>query len=163
MVIIEEPDRRILVELQKDGRLSNAELSQRVGMSSSPCWRRVRRLEEDEIILGYRASLSPSALGLGLIAFVSVKIGAHSDDEAEAFGRAVQDVPEIVACYSITGAADFLLQIVTADLESYAMLSAKVLRRLPGIKEMNSSLMLNEVKAFKGFPIQAGGVSRSQR
>ncbi|WP_306118545.1 MULTISPECIES: Lrp/AsnC family transcriptional regulator [unclassified Roseitalea] len=141
--------------------MSNAELSQRVGMSCSPCWRRVKRLEEDEIILGYRASLSPSALGL--IAFVSVKIGAHSDDEAEAFGRALQDVPEIVACYSITGAADFLLQIVTADLESYAMLSAKVLRRLPGIKEMNSSLMLNEVKAFKGFPIQAGGVSRSQR
>lgn len=148
-----EPDRRILQELQTEGRLSNAELAQRVHMSTSPCWRRVRRLEQDGLIQGYRAALDPRALGYGVIAFVSIKIGVDSDEDAETFGRAVQDVPEIVACYSITGSSDFFLQVVAKDLEDYAQLSAKILRRLPGIKEINSSLMLDEIKPFSGYPV----------
>ncbi|MGB6228941.1 MAG: Lrp/AsnC family transcriptional regulator [Litorimonas sp.] len=150
---LKTPDRRILAELQKDGRLSNADLAQRVGMSPSPCWRRVRRFEDEGIIQGYAATLSTSALGLGVTAFVAIRIGAHTDDEAEAFGLAVQDVPEIVACHSVTGPSDFVLQVVAADLDAYAALSAKVLRRLPGIKEMTSSVVLEEVKGFKGLPV----------
>lgn len=153
MTDLTEPDRRILKKLQEDGRLSNTELSQSVNMSASHCWRRMRRLEQDGFIKNYRANLSLPALGLGVVAFVLVKIGVHTDDDAEAFGNAVQNVPQIVACYSITGSADFMLQIVAKDLEDYADLSAKVLRRLPGIKEVNSSLVLDEVKSFEGVPV----------
>lgn len=146
-------DRRILRELQRDGRLTNAELAERTGMSASPCWRRTRRLEECGVIRHYRADLDRTKLGLGVLVFVSVQIDTHSDEDASAFEKAVVALPQVVSCHSVGGAADFLLQVVCDDLNSYADFSMTVLRRLPSIKAMSSSFALKEIKQYAGLPI----------
>jgi Lrp/AsnC family transcriptional regulator, leucine-responsive regulatory protein len=105
-------DRRIIRTLQADGRLSNADLSQRVGLSASPCLRRVHRLEHEGYIEGYRAMLSRDQIGLGLTVFVGVKIAGHASAEATAFEQAVVAFPEIVACHMVSGEVDYLLEVV---------------------------------------------------
>lgn len=150
---IDEADRRILTALQSDGRLSNADLAEATGMSTSPCWRRTRRLEEEGYIQGYRAMIDRKRLGMGVLVFVSVQIDTHSVEEASAFERAVVDYPQIVSCHSIGGGADFLLQVVCSDLDDYADFSMEHLRRMPGIKAMTSSFALKEIKPFQGWPI----------
>ena len=102
-------DRRIVTELQANARLSNIELADRVGLSPSPCLRRVRRLEQDGYIDGYRASLRRSRLGLGFSAFLGVKINGHANEQALSFERTVVDMPEVVACHLVSGEADYLL------------------------------------------------------
>jgi DNA-binding Lrp family transcriptional regulator len=147
-------DRRILAELQDDGRLSNNELAERVAMSASPCWRRTRALEEDGVIRGYRAELDPRKLGWGVLVFVLVQIDAHGEDDASAFERGVAELDEVIACHSLGGAADFLLQVVARDLDSYAEFAMTVLRRLPRIKAMTSNFALKEIKPFRGLPVR---------
>ena len=105
-------DRRIIRALQADGRLSNADLAQRVGLSASPCLRRVHRLEHEGYIEGYRAMLSRDQIGLGLTVFVGVKIEGHASAEATAFEQAVVAFPEIVACHMVSGEVDYLLEVV---------------------------------------------------
>ncbi len=150
---LDDADRRILQALQKDGRLSNAELAEQTGMSTSPCWRRTRRLEEQGLIMGYRAILDRKQLGMGVLVFVSVQIDTHSEEEAGAFERAIATLPKIVSCHSVGGVADFLLQVVCRDLDDYAEFSMNRLRRLPGIKAMTSSFALKEIKSDNGWPI----------
>ena len=104
---LEAVDARILDTLQSDGRLTNQALADRVGMSTSPCWRRVNRLEQDGVIAGYRAVLDRQKLGLEVLAFVRVKIDSHNADEAEAFSRGIMRLNEVVACYSVAGDAGF--------------------------------------------------------
>ena len=148
-----DADRRILHELQRDGRLTNAELAGRVGMSASPCWRRTRALEDGGVIRGYRAEVDPRRAGWGVLVFVLVQIDAHSDEDASAFGRGVARLDEVVACHSVGGGADFLLQVVARDLDHYADFSMTVLRRLPGIKVMNSHFALKEIKRSAEVPL----------
>lgn len=148
-------DIRILDALQSDGRLTNQALADRVGLSTSPCWRRVNRLEEDGVISGYRAELDRPSIGLGVLAFVRVSIDSHSEAEAEAFARAVGRLDEVIACYSVAGDADFLLQVVSRDLDTYADFAMNVIRRLPRIKEMQTTFVLKEIKAFAGYPVAA--------
>lgn len=150
---LEPGDVRILRALQAEGRLTNQELAERVGMSTSPCWRRVKRLEEAGVIRGYRASLDRRALGLGVLAFVRVVIDSHSKAEAEKFERDVQALEEVIACWSVAGDADFMLQVVAADLDAYAEFAMTVIRRLPGIKQMHTTLVLKELKATAGLPL----------
>ena len=150
---LEPVDVRILDALQSDGRLTNQALSAEVGLSTSPCWRRVRQLEEAGIIGGYRAALDRQKIGLGVLAFVRVKIDSHSEAEAEEFSRSVTRLKEVVACYSIAGDADFLLQVVSPDLETYAEFALTVVRRLPRIKEMQTTFVLKEIKSFAGLPL----------
>jgi len=145
--MLDAADRRILQTLQADGRLTNVELAERVGMSASPCWRRVRQLETAGIIKGYRAEIDRRKVGLGVLALVSVEIDSHTEAEAKRFEAEVARVPEVVACYSVSGQADFLLQVVAADLDSYADFAMTVIRRLPGIKAMHTSFVLKEIKA----------------
>lgn len=152
---LDASDLRILTVLQKDGRLTNQALSAEVGMSPSPCWRRVRQLEESGVIQGYRAVLGRKEIGLGVSAFIRVKIDSHSEAEAEAFTREVAALTEVVACYSIAGDADFLLQVVARDLDAYSDFAMNVVRRLPRIKEMQTTFVLKEVKPFTGFPLMA--------
>lgn len=146
-------DRRILEALQADGRLSNVELADRVAMSASPCWRRVRQLESSGIIKGYRAELDRRKLGLGVLALVSVQIDRHGDADARRFEDEVARLPEVIACYSVSGEADFLLQVVSRDLDTYADFAMTVIRRLPGIKAMHTSFVLKEIKEPGPLPV----------
>lgn len=147
-------DIKILTSLQKDARITNQTLAEQLGMSASPCWRKVRKLEEDEVIQGYRAVLDRRKIGLGVMVFVRVSIDSHSEAEARKFEQEVMELEDVVACYSIGGDADFLLQVVSRDLDSYAEFSMSVIRRLPGIKEMQSMFVLKEIKPFVAFPIK---------
>ncbi|ACM27699.1 Lrp/AsnC family transcriptional regulator [Agrobacterium sp. SHOUNA12C] len=154
---LEAVDTRILGALQNDGRLTNQALSAEVGLSTSPCWRRVRQLEESGVIQSYTAVLDRRQIGLGVLAFIRVKIDSHSEAEAEEFSQDVLKLSEVVACYSIAGDADFLLQVVAADLDGYADFAMRVVRRLPRIKEMQTTFVLKEIKPFRGFPLDVAG------
>lgn len=151
--IFDASDAAILGALQQDARLTVAELAERVHLSTSPVWRRVKRLEEGGVIAGYRASLDRRALGWGVLAFIAVTIEDHGEEQALAFEAAVAALPEIVACWSIAGSADFLLQVVGRDLDSYADFAMTTIRRMPGIKAMRTIFTLKEVKAPSPWPI----------
>ena len=152
-IALDRTDVRILHALQEDARLTNAELAAKVGLSASPCWRRVRRLEERGAIRAYQAVIDRKVVGLGVLAFVRVQIDRHSDEDARRFEAEVSTLPEVVACYSIAGEADFLLQVVADDLDTYAEFAMTVVRRLPGIKEMNTSFVLKEIKPLAATPV----------
>ncbi|WP_455817318.1 Lrp/AsnC family transcriptional regulator [Pseudomonas cerasi] len=148
-------DMKILALLQSDARITNQTLADNIGMSASPCWRKVRKLEEDEVIQGYRAVLNRKKIGLGVMVFVRVSIDSHSEAEAHKFEQEVTALEDVVACYSIGGDADFLLQVVAQDLDAYADFAMKVIRRLPGIKEMQSMFVLKEIKPLVSYPVKA--------
>lgn len=152
---MEAADARILAALQAEGRLTNQELADRVGLSASPCWRRVRQMEEAGVIEGYRALVDRRKIGLGVLAFVRVKIDSHSEAEARKFEDDIQRLDEVVACYSLAGSADFLLQVAAADLDAYAEFAMNVIRRLPRITEMETAIVLKEVKPQTGWPVRA--------
>jgi len=160
---IDAIDLRLLELLQENGRLTNVELAQRVVLSPSPCWRRLQRLESSGLVKGYGAVLDRRRIGLGIMAFVSVVIESHSEAEAKAFEAAVQNLPEIVACHSISGQADFILQVLAEDMDTYADFAMNVIRRLPGIKAMHTSFALKEVKASTFLPLRRLGASGAGR
>ncbi|HEV2675628.1 MAG TPA: Lrp/AsnC family transcriptional regulator, partial [Aliidongia sp.] len=139
------------------------ELAERVGMSASPCWRRVKRLEESGVIRGYQAVVDRRAVGLGVLAFVRVLIDTHSHDEAQRFEHDVRELEQVIACYSVAGESDFLLQVVAADLDAYAEFAMTIIRRLPGIKEMHTMFVLKEIKAATAVPIGAGTATAAAR
>ncbi|AHG42338.1 AsnC family transcriptional regulator [Pseudomonas syringae CC1557] len=147
-------DIRILTALQQDGRVTNQTLADQIGMSASPCWRRVKQLEEHRYIQGYKAVLDRRKIGLGVMVFIRVSIDRHSEAEARKFEQEVMQLEDVVACYSIGGDADFLLQVVARDLDSFADFAMTVVRRLPGIKEMQSMFVLKEIKPFVSFPVK---------
>lgn len=152
---LDSSDRAILSALQADARVTVAELADKVKLSTSPTWRRVKRLEEDGLIAGYHVALDRRALGWGVLAFIHVSIEDHSDAQARAFENAVEALPEIVACWSIAGSSDFLLQVVARDLDTYAEFAMTTVRRLPGIKAMQTSFTLKEVKPPTPWPLPA--------
>jgi Lrp/AsnC family leucine-responsive transcriptional regulator len=139
-------DQRILAALQRDGRLTNVELAEEVGLSPSPCLRRVRMLEQAGVIKGYHATLDRGGLGLSLTVFVAVKVERHHDKSATAFRDAVQSWPEVVSCHLISGEADFLLQIVVADLAAYERFLLDTLLHLPGVSDIRSNFAIQTVK-----------------
>ena len=147
-------DAKILAALQQDGRTTNQTLADGIGMSASPCWRRVRQLEEHKVIQGYRAVLDRRKIGLGVLVFVRVTIDRHSEVEARKFEQEVMALEDVVACYSIGGDADFLLQVVSRDLDTFADFAMSVIRRLTGIKEMQSMFVLKEIKPFMAYPVK---------
>lgn len=151
---LDATDVKILTALQQDGRITNQTLAEQIGMSASPCWRRVRQLEEHRFVLGYRAVLDRRKIGLGVMVFIRVSIDSHSEAEAQKFEQEVMQLEHVVACYSIGGDADFLLQVVARDLDAFADFAMSVVRRLPGIKEMQSMFVLKEIKPFVSFPVK---------
>ncbi len=157
-MILDDLDRRILAALQADARISNVDLAARVGLSPSPCLRRVRLLEEAGVIAGYHASLDRAALGLGLLVFVSVKVERHHDSGADAFRQAVQDLAEVVSCHLVSGEADFLLQVMLPDLPAYERFLLETLLKLPGVKDIRSNFAIATVKAPAALPL--GHLSR---
>lgn len=150
---LDDIDRRILAALQRDGRLTNVELAEEVGLSPSPCLRRVRGLERGGLIKGYHATLDRPAIGLGLTVFVGVKVERHRDDTAEAFREAVRAMPQVVSCHLVSGEADFLLQVVVPDLAHYESLLLGHLLRLPGVSDIRSNFAIQTVKEQQALPL----------
>ena len=146
-------DRRIIAALQADGRLTNVELAGRVGLSPSPCLRRVKRLEREGYIEAYRAVLQRGRIGLGLTVFVGVKIADHANDRAEAFQEAIVAMPEIVACHLVAGDVDYLLEVVVPDLEHYQRYLVGKLLGLPIIREVRSAIAIQTLKAGAPLPL----------
>ncbi|WP_117194722.1 Lrp/AsnC family transcriptional regulator [Rhizobium terrae] len=146
-------DRKILAALQRNARLTNVELADEVGLSPSPCLRRVRILEEAGVIGGYHASLNRSELGLGLTVFVGIKVERHHGAAPDAFRDAVRDMPEVIACHLVSGEADFLLQIVVADLAAYEKLLLGTLLNLPGVTDIRSNFAIRTLKETAPLPL----------
>jgi Lrp/AsnC family transcriptional regulator, leucine-responsive regulatory protein len=146
-------DRRIIAALQADARLSNVELAERIGLSPSPCLRRVKRLEREGYIEGYRATLHRKRVGLGLTVFVGVKIDAHADIKAVEFEETVTAMSEVVACHMISGEVDYLLEVVVADLERYQKFLVGKLLDLAIVKEVRSNIAIQTLKAASLLPL----------
>lgn len=146
-------DRRILEVLQRDARISNVDLAAEVGLSPSPCLRRVRLLEEAGVIESYGAALRRKAVGLGLTVFVGVKVERHRDADAAAFRAAVVERPEVVSCHLVSGDSDFLLQVVLPDLAAYERLLLDVLLKLPGVSDIRSNFAIQTVKSPGPLPL----------
>ena len=146
-------DIKILKQLQHSGRMTNQELADKVGMATSPCWRRVKQLEESGIITGYQANIDRRKVGLGILAFIRVKIDSHSEEESKLFEMQVGALKPVIACYAVAGDADFLLQVVAEDLDSFSTFAMSVIRRLSGIKEMQTTFVLREVKPLDHLPL----------
>jgi Lrp/AsnC family leucine-responsive transcriptional regulator len=147
MVALDDIDRRILGALQAEGRLPIVDLAERVGLSPTPCQRRVKRLEEEGVIDRYAALVSPPAVGLALQAMVQVTLDDHSEKTVEAFEAAIRARPEVVACYAVTGDMDFLLHILAPDLASFSEFAMKALLRMPGVRGTRSSFVMEAVKS----------------
>jgi DNA-binding Lrp family transcriptional regulator len=156
---IDRVDAKILEFLQMDGRLSNARLAEQLTLSETPCWRRVRRLEEMGVIAGYQANVNRRKIGLGVMAFVQLVCTQHGEDVTAAFEDLIQACPNVIACHNTTGEADFLLQVVAKDLDDYSRFVDKVLRKLPGVLSIRSNLSLRELKASNLLPV--GEVARA--
>jgi|SRR6266702_4530223 DNA-binding Lrp family transcriptional regulator len=150
---LDKIDRAILIALQADGRATNASLADAVGLSETPCARRLKRLEAEGYIEGYRAILSRSALQLGIVAFAQVRFSVHDRQLSDRFEREIQAIPRIVSCHNISGSADYLLQVVARDLDDYGVFMRDVLRVLPGVTAVESTLSLREVKRNTGLPL----------
>lgn len=150
---LDATDRRILVALQDNARLTTAELGERVYLSQSPCWRRVRRLEDDGYIQAYRAVLDAKKLGYGVTAFVSIMLESHAQPLSRDFEARIAEIPEVIACHNVSGRYDFLLEVVARDLEGFGVFARDVLRALPGVKEIYSSFSLKEIKSTRALPI----------
>jgi Lrp/AsnC family leucine-responsive transcriptional regulator len=146
-------DRRIVAALQSDGRLSNVELADKVGLSPSPCPRRVRRLEQEGYIEGYRAALRREQVGLGFTVFLGVKIDGHANDRALAFERSIAEMPEVIACHLVSGEADYLLEVVTTDLAAYQRFLVGKLLNLPIVREVRSNISIQAIKAAAPLPL----------
>lgn len=146
---MDEIDSKIIAELQKNGRLTNQELSERVNLSPSPCHRRVRILEETGVIEGYGARISHRALGMPIVAFISVRLATQSKKSMAAFEEGVRRTPEITSSYLMSGRQDYLLQVFTASLDSYEQFVREKLSELPGIGSWETNFVFGEIK--KGF------------
>lgn len=139
--------------LQQDGRVSNARLAEAFSLSETSCWRRLRRLEEAGLIAGYHARLDRRKLGFGVMAFVQIVCTQHSEAVTAEFERLIQASPNVLACDNTTGEADFLLQVVAADLDDYSHFVERVLRKLPGVLSIRSNLSLRQLKSTQRLPI----------
>lgn len=142
---IDATDRRILAALQKDARMTNAELSERVNLSPSACHRRVQRLEEDGFIAAYVALLDARKMGKPTTVYVEITLQSQAEDLLDAFEREVARVPDILECHLMAGSADYLLKIMAEDTEDFARIHRRYLARLPGVRQMQSSFALRTV------------------
>jgi Lrp/AsnC family leucine-responsive transcriptional regulator len=146
-------DRRLLEILQRDGNLTNQELAERVSLSPSACLRRVRALEESGVIRRYVAIVDPRKVGLPLTAFVNVKLEKRGRMPTDAFARAIKDWPEVLGCHSLTGDMDYLLRVQVGDLEHFSRFVMDSLLKLPGVLDVKSSFVLEEIKETTALPL----------
>ncbi len=150
----DETDYALMDLIQEDGRSSNVKLAQSLNLSETPCWRRLKRLEESGCIQGYKAVLDRRRLGFGVLAFVQIGFAIHTDDSPDQFEEMIQEIPEVISCHNVTGEADYFLQIVARDLDSYERILSQQLRKLPGVTSIKSSFSLKEIKNTTHLPLQ---------
>ncbi len=164
-ITLDKTDRKILAILQADGRLSNQDVADQVSLSPSPCLRRIKRLEEAGVIRQYVALLDPAQIGLGLLAYVNVRLEKHSEGSNAAGARAasgsphtdfamsVEHWPEVVACYAMTGEMDYLLRVHVEDMDHFSRFMMKTLLRHPAVADVKSSFALQRIKDTTALPI----------
>lgn len=153
---IDQTDLRLLKTVQEDARLSNVDLAERIGLSPSPCLRRLRRLEDDGIIKGYMTLLDQKAVGLPVNVFISVTLKEQSEHALDEFESRVRQLPQVMECYLMTGTADYLLRVVTADLAAYESFLKEHLTRIPAIASIQSSFALKQVSFRTALPLPQG-------
>lgn len=153
-VALDRTDLRILDILQRDGRLSNQEIAEQVSLSPSPCLRRIRRLEELGVIRQYVALVDPQRIGLGLLAYVTVKLEKRGKMPMDEFRARVQTWPEVLACYAMTGDMDYLLRVHVEDLEHFSRLVMTQLLKQPGVVDVKSSFALDRIKETTALPLK---------
>ena len=151
--VLDRWDVAILAALQQDARLSNAELAGRIGLSAAPTWRRVKWLEENGFITGYRAEIDRRKIGLGVLAFVRVDAERNNAEATQALEEAIRALPEVIACHYISGTGTFELHVVATDLDAFSRWSMQTLFKLPNVKDLHTSFSLGEVKAAGALPL----------
>ena len=144
---------QILNLLQEDCSLSNADIADKVGLSPSPCWRRVERMERDGIIARRVAIVDRKKVGLNAQVFAQIKLNAHGRANLDEFTAAIRGFPEVLECYVLMGTVDFMLRIITQDIEAYERFFFDKLSHLPGVQEINSTVALSEIKATTALPL----------
>lgn len=152
---LDRTDLALLAALQASGRISNAELAERVNLSASACLRRVQRLEESGVIAGYAALIDPARVGLGLQAFVRVQLAKHDAEAIAGFTQRVNDWDEVVACHALTGDMDYLLHVIVSDLDHFSRFLLDQLLNNSGVADVNSSFVLRAVKQSRRLALQA--------
>jgi Lrp/AsnC family transcriptional regulator, leucine-responsive regulatory protein len=152
-IILDRYSLRILAELQRDARQTVQQLAESVGLSATPCWKRVKDMEAAGVIRGYTAVVDRDKVGLNLAVIVEANLTQHSEDVVRRFEAAVAESPQIIQCRSTTGQADYILTVLAADIKSYERFLHDTLFRLPGITHVRSSIVLREVKAEVGLPV----------
>jgi len=150
MMNLDPINKNILRELQRDGRLSNTDLADKVGLSPSACLRRVQELERNDVITGYRAKINPQAMGVGLTVFVTVSLSEHQKKDQKAFERAVAGAPEVRECHNVTGAFEYFLRVEVADLEAYKIFHTDVLGVIPQVRNIVSHICMESSKDERG-------------
>jgi len=153
MATLDRTDLRILTVLQSDGRITNAELAEKVSLSPSACLRRLQRLESEGVLTGYSAQVDPQSVGLGLQAFVRVQLSKHESALVERFVALVNDWPEVVSCYALTGDMDYLLHVYVTDLQDFSRFLLDRLLNASGVADVNSSFVLRTVKHSSALPL----------
>ncbi len=151
---IDQFDRQILALLQEDASLTAAEIGSRIGLSQSPCWRRIHRLEEVGIIKSRVVHLDRRKLGLDVLVFAMVKLNAHGRRSLPEFAEAIQAFPEVQECFTLMGDMDFLVRIVTHDIQSYERFFFDTLSQLPGVQEVHSNIAMSEMKSTTSLPLR---------
>ncbi|MEN9544339.1 MAG: hypothetical protein RLZZ598_1172 [Pseudomonadota bacterium] len=151
-------DIAILAELQREARLSNAELATRIGLSAAPTWRRVKWLEQQGYIVGYRAEIDRRRIGLGVLAFVRVDAERNTAQATKGLEAAIRELPEVIACHYISGSGTFELQVMATDLDAFSRFSLDKLLALPNVKDIHTSFSLGEVKSGGALPLGHLGV-----
>ncbi|WP_417619714.1 Lrp/AsnC family transcriptional regulator [Parasphingorhabdus sp.] len=146
-------EKQILEILQEDARISSSELADRIGLSQSPCWRRVNMLEQSGVIRKRVVLVDRNKVGLRAQVFAQVKLSAHGRANLADFEAAIADISEVIECYVLMGTVDFLLRVVTVDIEAYEKLFFEKLSRLPGVQEITSSIALSEIKNSTALPV----------
>ncbi|MCW8887454.1 MAG: Lrp/AsnC family transcriptional regulator [Gammaproteobacteria bacterium] len=147
-------DRKILQHLQRNGRITNQELAERVGLSPAPCLRRVRSLEEQGIISGYRAMLDAKKMGLNLMALLQISMDRHTPERFENFDAKIRELPEVLECLLITGHdADYLLKVIVKDMERYQDLLLNKITRIEGVSGVHSSFVMRQVVSTTNIPV----------
>lgn len=153
-VKLDRIDRRILADLQDDGRMTNVELARRAGISAPPCLRRVRALEEAGFVRGYHAELDPAALGFNVTVFAQVGLNSQAEADLKAFEDLIATWPEVRECHMLAGETDFLLKIVEKDWDSYQQFLTKSLTSAPNVAHVKSSMTIRSAKTIPGVPIK---------
>lgn len=146
MANLDKTNERILRELRADGRITNADLAARVGLSPSACLRRVQELERSGVITGYRAVLDGAALGVGFTAYIAVGLASHTAEAQHAFERSIVESPEVIECHNITGAFEYLLRVETTDLPAYKTFHTDVLGTLPQVRTITTHVVMESAK-----------------